>query len=249
MQRLRDLDLERHLNDPALKPAFVTPMFDLIAPRYDEFTRLFSFGMDVKWKRTLMHRAFAASGTVNEAVDLACGTGDLAFAIAAACPGADVVGVDASAAMLTLARTRSDRTGLAPRVRFVDGDLSALPIPDASADLMTCGYGFRNANLHPALIECARVLRSTGVLAVLDFYRPEPRLWRTLLLAYLRAAGNVVGWWWHGEPVAYGYIAASIESYVSIDQFTRAAGDAGFDIVKTDSFLAGGVAVHILRRR
>ena len=249
MQRLRDLNLERHLNDPALKPAFVTPMFDLIAPHYDEFTRLFSFGMDAGWKRALLARALAETPDAHDVIDLACGTGDLSFSVAAARTGARVTGVDASSAMLTLARTRAVAAGVGNRVQFQAGDLSALPIGDRSTDLVTCGYGFRNADLIPALAECARVLRPGGLLAVLDFYRPEVLPWRALFLGYLRAAGNIVGWWWHREPVAYGYIAHSIDAYVSVNGFTAAAIDAGFELVAQESRLGGGVAIHVLRRR
>ena len=255
MKRLRDLDLKRHLADPALKAAFVTPMFDLIAPRYDAFTRLFSFGMDANWKRALLKHALSAAVDVRDGLDLACGTGDLAFAVAAARHLAHVVGVDASQEMLVLARARAraavggDAADRAKRVKFLHGDLSALPTNDRSADLVTCGYGFRNANLGPALRECARALRPGGVLAVLDFYRPAPPLWRALFLGYLRAAGNVVGWWWHREPVVYGYIAHSMNAYVSVPEFTRAAHEAGFDLVRLETYFGGGVAIHILRRR
>ena len=251
MPRLRDFDLRRHLADPALKRVFVTPMFDLIAPRYNAFTRLFSLGMDAGWKRALVSQALAAIPEPGDVLDLACGTGDLALAVAAARPSARVTGVDASREMLALASTgaASAGTDAAGRVQFREADLSSLPAGDRSADLVTVGYGFRNADLAPALLECARVLRPGGVLAVLDFYRPESRPWRTLFLGYLRAAGNVVGWWWHREPVAYGYIAHSIEAYVSVRGFTAAAGDAGFDLIGVDSHLGGGVAVHVLRRR
>ena len=262
MKRLRDLDLKRHLADPALKAAFVTPMFDLIAPRYDAFTRLFSFGMDAHWKCALFTHALAATGDVHDVLDLACGTGDLAFAVAAERHAARVAGIDASQEMLSLARGRACggsgvghdagvayATGTAERVTFKHGDLSALPANDRSTDLITCGYGFRNANLTPALAECARVLRPGGVLAVLDFYRPASRLWRFLFLGYLRAAGNVVGWWWHREPVVYGYIAHSIDAYVSATEFTIAAHRAGFDLVRLETHLGQGVAIHILRRR
>jgi len=249
MPPLRDLDLQRHLDDPALKPAFVTPMFDLIAPRYDEFTRLFSFGMDAGWKRELLTQALATTGELRTTLDLACGTGDLAFAVGSARGTSRVVGVDASTNMLSIARARASAAGLADRVTFREGDMSSLPAPDASIDLVTCGYGFRNANLAPSLAECARVLRSGGVLAALDFYRPPSALWRALFLGYLRATGNAVGWWWHREPVAYGYIAHSIAAYVTSTEFTTTASRAGLELVRVSTHLGGGVATHVLRKR
>jgi len=135
MPRLRDLDLHHHLADPALKAAFVTPMFDLIAPRYDDFTRLFSFGMDRVWKRAMLTDALAATPELRDVLDLACGTGDLAFSVATARAGAHVTGVDASAEMLVLARTRATVAMLDGRVAFRDGDLAALPAADNGTTL------------------------------------------------------------------------------------------------------------------
>ena len=258
MARLRDLNLARHLADPEMKPRFVTPMFDLVAPRYDDFTRLFSFGMDAAWKQSLLARALELLPEPRKALDLACGTGDLALALAALRPGVRVTGIDASTAMLalaraTLARSRAGAAGGAagaasPGVEFREGDLASLPAPDASAELVTVGYGFRNAELHPSLRECARVLRPGGVLAVLDFYRPGVAVWRAAFVAYLRVAGSLIGWWWHREPVAYGYIAHSVEAYVSRDEFTRAAERAGFRLAALESHLGGGVALHLFVR-
>ena len=107
--RLGDLDLVAHLTDPARKQAFVTPMFDVIAPRYDDFTRLFSFGMDAGWKAAAVRAVTSTvsdtvsdtvSATVSatagggpavcEVLDLACGTGDLAVGVARALPHAHV---------------------------------------------------------------------------------------------------------------------------------------------------------------
>src|SRR5688500_230122 len=104
--RLQALDLEAHLADPALKQHFVTPMFDVIAPRYDDFTRVFSFGMDRGWKRELVGHVLRMAGPNAVALDLACGTGDLAFDIAGALPDSRVTGLDASSEMITLAKER-----------------------------------------------------------------------------------------------------------------------------------------------
>src|SRR5579863_10368420 len=112
---LRGLSLERHLSDPALKQQFVTPMFDIIASRYDQFTRLFSFGLDRRWKGQLLSELSPYLSAQSRALDLACGTGDLAFALAA--KGAHVTGIDASARMIDAAKQRAAHV---PSVDFVD---------------------------------------------------------------------------------------------------------------------------------
>ena len=246
MPSLRDLDLHRHLRDPALKQRFVTPMFDLVAPRYDQFTRAFSFGMDRRWKQRVIAELTLRAWGSPRVIDLACGTGDLAFA-AAAIPNARVTGVDASSRMIELANARLAR---ADNPAFVVGDMARLVAGDASQDAIIAGYAFRNAPDHrAALREAARVLRPGGVLVTLDFFRPRPAPWRALFLSYLRVAGSLVGWWWHREPVAYGYIAPSIAAFVSWQQFSADIGNAGFDVRRVHRYLLGGVAIHVAMRR
>lgn len=249
---LRGLDVEQHLADPSLKQRFVTPMFDIIAPRYDQFTRLFSFGMDSRWKAELLEDAVAAASAEAVVVDLACGTGDLAFAIAERVAGARVSGVDASARMIegAKARRRARAGGAAGRVAFRVGDMTRLEMPDRSVDVVTAGYGYRNVpDFRVGLAEAARVLRPGGRLLTLDFYRPLSTLWRVLFLGYLRVAGDLVGWVWHREPVVYGYIARSIDAFVSAAEFSAALDAAGFQVERVSLKLFGGVAIHVARKR
>lgn len=240
---LRGKSLERYLSDPALKQQFVTPMFDIIAPRYDQFTRVFSFGLDRRWKDQLLAELSPFVGENTRALDLACGTGDLACALAAR--GAHVVGIDASARMIDAARQRTDRS---QSLEFVVGDMTALDVPDASVDVVTAGYALRNVpDYTRALREIRRVLRPGGRLLTLDFYRPENAVWRRAFLAYLSVAGNTVGWLWHREPVVYGYIARSIDHYVSVTGFNAALTESGFTIERVSRRLNGGIAVHHAR--
>jgi SAM-dependent methyltransferase len=116
--RLADLNLEEHLADPGLKQRFVTPMFDVIAPKYDRFTRVFSFGMDVGWKRELIALVSKAIPTNARVLDLACGTGDLAFAAGAIATRGSVLGIDASPMMIEQARDRASRQRSGDSVRF-----------------------------------------------------------------------------------------------------------------------------------
>lgn len=238
------MNVEEHLRDPARKQAFVTPMFDVIAPRYDQFTRRFSCGMDRRWKSALLAEAVVALPELGRAVDVACGTGDLAYAAAAARPRASVIGIDASPRMIDAAMRRPEH-GACANASFAVGNLMKLELPDASMDLVTAGYALRNVpDWRGGLSELARVLRPGGRLMTLDFYRPSFAVWRAVYLAYLRVAGDVVGWRWHGRAVVYGYIARSIAAFCSWQEFATALGDAGFVDVQVQRYLAGGVAIH-----
>lgn len=252
---LRTLDVDAHLADPALKQAFVTPMFDIIAPRYDRFTRLFSFGMDGAWKREAMDAVRESARRlrpVQRALDLACGTGDLAVALARLWPGVQVDALDASPRMIDEAQRRlalRDRD-VAAVVTPMVGDMMALPQADASVEVVTASYAVRNVpDARGAVREMARVLRPGGVLVTLDFYRPVFLPWRGLFLTYLQLAGDVVGYLWHRDPVVYGYIARSIAHFMSDAAFSALLEEEGFEVLSVRPYLFGGVARHVARRR
>jgi demethylmenaquinone methyltransferase / 2-methoxy-6-polyprenyl-1,4-benzoquinol methylase len=246
LEQLDALQVDAMLADPARKQQFVTPMFDVIAPRYDRFTRLFSFGMDRGWKALLLERVGHRLPDQARVVDVACGTGDLIAALATDPRVRRRLGVDASHEMIVAASRRH-----APATaHFVTGDIMALPLAPASVDLVTAGYAIRNVpSTEAALTELARVIAPGGWLAVLDFYRPPAAWWRALFLGYLRVAGDIVGWWWHRRPVVYGYIARSIAAFTTADDFSVALTRAGFDVVEQRTFLMGGIALHLARRR
>ena len=247
--RLADLNLERHLADPALKQQFVTPMFDVIAPKYDRFTRVFSFGMDVGWKRELMALVSKSIAPESRVLDLACGTGDLAFTAGAKTTRGSVLGIDASSIMIEQAKARASREAPAGNVRFAVGDLTSIDAPDASVDIITAGYALRNVpHYEQGIAEIARVLKPGGVVATLDFYRPQSSLWRRLFLFYLSVAGNWIGWLWHREPVVYGYIAPSIDHFVSWQRFSASLDARGLRVETVRTKLLGGVAIHVARK-
>lgn len=244
------------MSDPNRKQQFVTPMFDVIAPRYDAFTRLFSFAMDARWKREALDAALGASRAtaMTRALDLACGTGDFALALAAELPTLSVTGVDASPRMIDGAEQRlrlnTGHEAVSGRITFQVGDMMSLAAADSCADLVTAGYGVRNVpDATVAVREMARVLKRGGTLVTLDFYRPEFSVWRKLLLGYLTIAGNVVGWWWHRDPVVYGYISRSIDHFMSWQAFSALLEREGFAVNRVVRHLGGGIAVHVATRR
>ncbi len=157
--------LERAFDAPEDKRRYVRRLFATIAPRHDLITRVLSFGLDQRWKVRLVEATGATSGS--RALDLACGTGDLMQRLAAC--GATVTGLDVTPAMLVLARTKPTNAG----IRWVAGDMRALPLSSASVDVITTGYGLRNVpDLKLALAEVYRVLDDNGRLAT-------PVSWKT----------------------------------------------------------------------
>jgi demethylmenaquinone methyltransferase/2-methoxy-6-polyprenyl-1,4-benzoquinol methylase len=242
---LPQLDLEEHLRDPGIKQRFVTAMFEVVAPRYDRFTRAFSFGMDRGWKRQLLAELDGKVQGNATVLDLASGTGDLALGATMRLPQARALGLDVSRRMVKAAVQRTCDVGN-DRVRFSVAHMPHLPVRDTAVDAVTVGYGIRNAPDHgAALDEIARVLRPDGLLLVLDFYRPRNRLWRSLYLWYLRVAGSLYGWLWHRQAVAYGYIAPSIEHYISWQDFSAALEQRGFVVERVSRKLFGGIGIHV----
>jgi demethylmenaquinone methyltransferase/2-methoxy-6-polyprenyl-1,4-benzoquinol methylase len=219
------------------KRDYVRRLFSTIADRYDLITVLLSFGLDRGWKRRLVSMAGDASGA--GALDLACGTGDIAALLSGA--GMHVTALDVTPRMLELARVR-DRSGA---LRLVAGDMMALPFPDARFDLVTCGYGIRNVPaIEPALREIFRVLKPGGQFLSLDFNRPDGRALRTVYLGYLTAVGSALGLVLHRNPDTYRYIPESIRRYPGADRVCDLARAQGFERCEWAPVLGGLMAIH-----
>jgi demethylmenaquinone methyltransferase/2-methoxy-6-polyprenyl-1,4-benzoquinol methylase len=218
-------------------------LFATIADRYDFITVALSYGQDRGWKRRLVRLAQPVAG--RRALDLATGTGDIAFALAAG--GSRVVGLDITPRMIELAAAKAHRRR--GSCAFVVGDMLTLPFPDRSFDLVTTGYGLRNVpDLPRAIGEIARVLAPGGMALSLDFNKPANGLVRGAYVGYLTIVGGLLGWLLHRDPDTYRYIPASIQRYPGAGPVVRLMEANGFADVRYLPVLGGLMAIHSARR-
>ncbi len=229
--------LRDRLATPDGKRRYVRTLFATIADRYDLITVVLSYGQDRRWKKRLVDLAAIRPGT--RALDLATGTGDIAFALADR--GARVVGLDVTPRMIALARAKRPEAGVA----FLVGDMCELPFAPASFDLVTTGYGLRNVpDLAAAVDEIARVLAPGGQLLSLDFNRPPNAFVRGAYLMYLTLVGGALGWLLHRDPDTYRYIPASIRGYPGAGPVSRLMEAHGFSRARHHRVLGGLMAIH-----
>ena len=264
------MTLRAALSSADAKAPYVRRLFHTIADRYDLITGLLSFGRDRRWKARLVALADVRPGM--RALDLAAGTGDIAFGLAA--NGARVAALDITHRMLQIAAGKHlllrgappaglpdtpAARGPGPRaapvasrsadVSFVTGDMMALPFPDAAFDLVTTGYGIRNVPaIEPAIAEIGRVLRPGGLLLSLDFDRPAHPLVRSVYLTYLTIVGSALGWVLHRDPDTYRYIPESIRRYPGAAGVAALLGRAGFVESRVIPLLGGLMAINSARR-
>jgi demethylmenaquinone methyltransferase/2-methoxy-6-polyprenyl-1,4-benzoquinol methylase len=191
------------------RAARVNTLFAAIARRYDLLNDLQSFGLHRRWKRRVAELAAVAPGV--RALDLCCGTGDIAFALARR--GAETTGLDFSPQMLEVAASRHFKFP-SSNLKFMQGDAQQIPFPNNSFDIVTVGYGLRNlASWERGLDEMFRVAQPGARLIVLDFGRPANVLWRKIYFMHLKLSVPLIGWLFCGNVQAYAYILESLKQY------------------------------------
>lgn len=225
------------------RAAKVSELFGAIARRYDLLNDLQSFGLHRRWKKRAVELTSAQPG--KRALDVCCGTGDLAFAMSQR--GAQVFGLDFSVPMLAIAESRQrNAKGMDGRnPRFLRGDAQQLPFADATFDIVTVGYGLRNlADWETGLREMARVAKPGARLVVLEFGKPENPLWRTVYFCYLRLIVPVLGLVFARNRRAYAYILESLQCYPAQAGVATAMAQIGLSDVGIVNFLGGAMTIN-----
>jgi demethylmenaquinone methyltransferase / 2-methoxy-6-polyprenyl-1,4-benzoquinol methylase len=220
----------------------VNTMFDRIARHYDAMNSLMTAGMHHRWRQRAADRALLREG--DRALDVCCGTGDLALELARHVgPSGSVIGCDFSEPMLDIARAKSVQGGAAT-VRFEYADALQLPYDDRSFDAVTVGFGVRNlADLDRGLAEMARVLRPGGRLVILEITQPRRpplsffySLWFDRIVPLLGALA--------GDRDAYTYLPESVRSFPSPRGLAERMDAAGLESIRVTILAGGIIAIH-----
>ncbi len=233
------------INDNRQSPDFagqVNRMFDRVAGHYDALNSVMTAGLHHRWRERAADRAELAPG--DSALDVCCGTGDLALELARrVAPGGRVVGCDFSEPMLDLAREKAATNG-ADGVRFEWADALTLPYDGQRFDAVTVGFGVRNlADLDRGLREMGRVLKPGGRLVILEITQPvRPplswffSLWFDRIVPRLGAFSD--------EPEAYSYLPESVRSFPSPLGLAERMDRAGFERIRYTVLAGGIIAIH-----
>jgi ubiquinone/menaquinone biosynthesis methyltransferase len=232
-----------NFRNPAQKRGSNRVLFHTVAPAYDRVTPWLSWGRDAAWKKLLVQSLPALRRPA--ILDLACGTGDIALALAGRYPQARVTGLDLSGAMLALAQERCREAHIA----FRQGDMSKTGFPGGQFDLITGGYALRNApDLKGALAEIHRLLKKGGRGAFLDFSK-SPHPWmQSVSLALLRVWGAWWGWVFHRNPDIYAYLAESLRHFPDRVALRRLLAEAGFKVTASRVLFFGFIELVVFEK-
>jgi demethylmenaquinone methyltransferase/2-methoxy-6-polyprenyl-1,4-benzoquinol methylase len=225
---------------------WVRGMFGKVAHRYDLANHLLSANIDRHWRSHAVARerdVLRRPGS--RVIDLACGTGDLLVALEHEA-GRALIGSDFCHPMLQGAKAKVARLHL--KSALLEADALSLPLRDASMDLITIAFGFRNlANYRAGLAEMRRVLRPGGAVAILEFTQPPNRAFASAYNWYSRRVLPVLGGAISGAPEAYRYLPESVRKFPEAEELAAMMREAGYVRVEWEYLTFGIVALHLGR--
>lgn len=243
--------LEYSMTDKQSQSAENHPLqyfYSKISGRYDLVNRLFTMGMDEKWRKVT---ALACQEENPEHIlDLCCGTGDLAFQIQkSSSRKIEIIGYDFSNQMLDVAREKAKNRKYT-QMRFVQGDAAILPFSDNQFDAISIGFGFRNltyqnANSDKHLEEINRVLKPGGKFCILESAVPSNFLVRFFYNLYLRMLLIPLGGLISGNWKAYRYLALSSANYYNVSELETLMSKHGLTVQKVRTFFMGAANLII----
>ncbi len=230
----------------------IVSMFDDIAPTYDTANRVMSMGVDKSWRRKACDLAYEYAGkdSLDKIVDVACGTGDMMDfwrdrAEKSGIAIGEIVGVDPSTGMVDVARKKY------PKFQYHISKATEIPLKDASSDILSITYGIRNVvEREDALKEFHRVLKSNGLVVILEFMKNEnPSLLGKIRDFYMNKILPKIGGFISKNLEAYEYLPNSIGDFSTVENMQNELKSAGFELLYTQSFSMDISTLIIARKK
>lgn len=231
-------------NQDAAKTGQVRDMFDSIAPAYDLMNRMMTFGIDTIWRRKAID--MVGQYKPRHVLDVATGTGDLAFLIDERLQPQTLTGIDLSEGMLAVARQKAEQRGVSERISFAVEDCLSLSFPDNRFDAITVAYGVRNfENLRQGFAEMYRVLAPGGVLCVIELSTPEHFPMRQLYKFYTYTIIPFVGRIVSRDRQAYTYLPRSVAAVAQGEEMLDIFRSAGFKNCRLRRLTFGACTIYM----
>ena len=225
------------------KKEHIAQMFDDIAPKYDFLNRFLSVRIDKIWRRKAVNKLRGMQ--LEEVLDVASGTADLALALYKKLRPKHIIGIDISEEMLEIGRRKIQKKGLERQISLLSGDSENIPFETSSFDAVTVSFGVRNfEHLDEGLREIYRVLKPGGKLVILEFSVPRIGLFRKLYLFYFLRILPFVGRLVSKNNSAYGYLPDSVLSFPSGTEFGKILEHCGFSDVCVHSLSFGIACIY-----
>jgi len=222
--------------------AYVRSLFDRIAPRYDFLNHFLSSGFDVLWRNRAIRTL--RDHHPKQILDVATGTADLAIEAAKLRPEM-IVGVDLSSEMIRLGEEKIARRGLQALIKLERASAEELPFPDGSFDAVTVAFGMRNfSNLEAGLAQMYRVLRSGGVVMILEFSRPRQVPLKQVYRLYFKRVLPVVGGLISRSREAYEYLPRTVAQFPDGDELLDVLTSIGFTRSRQQSLSCGIATIY-----
>lgn len=222
----------------------VQAMFGRIAHRYDLMNRLMTFGQDMRWRRFMVSQLALPKNA--RVLDIASGTGDIAFEVRRFYPDAQVIAADFALPMMLVGKHRP----MGKQVSWSGADALNLAFPDNTFDAIVSGYLFRNVpDIERALAEQYRILKTGGVMATLDTTPPPDNWLKPFILFHLKYVIPTLGRLIASDPDAYTYLPESTMRFKTPDDFAALMQQASFQQVQYKRFMFGTMAVHWGRKK
>ncbi|WP_294538842.1 bifunctional demethylmenaquinone methyltransferase/2-methoxy-6-polyprenyl-1,4-benzoquinol methylase UbiE [uncultured Rhodoblastus sp.] len=228
------------------KQRLVDDVFHKVARRYDMMNDLMSGGLHRVWKDLLVGKVHPSSRRSFNHLDVAGGTGDVAFRVArSGGPNTSVTVLDINGDMLAVGRERAEKNGLAEQLTFVEANAEDLPFPDNEFDAYTIAFGIRNVpRIDKALTEAYRTLKRGGRFLCLEFSQVEAPLLAKIYESYSFSMIPLIGRVVAGEAEPYRYLVESIRQFPAAEDFAAMIEQAGFQRVGFTRLTGGIVAIH-----